>query len=104
MSFYLKSYKRPKNYLKEQSPNFQFLKKTFGDSGMAKNLIFSYSPCQNAIAEKCSVWKELIKMCLVMVTIIKQSKIYMQLQYTKLLPTSKRLERSNLNFKLTFLV
>ena len=55
----------------------------------------------NFIAEKCSICKILIKKCLVMVTIIKLcTERYAQLQYSKLLRTSKLLDQ---NFKFTSL-
>ena len=44
---------------------------TFGDFGITRKLIFFSLPMANFTAEKHFVWKILMKMCLVMVTIIK---------------------------------
>ena len=44
---------------------------TFRDLGITRKLIFFSQPMSNFTAEICSVWKILMKMCLVMVTIIK---------------------------------
>ena len=48
---------------------------SFGDFDITKRPYFFFSkPLSNFMAEMCSVWKILMKMCLVMVTIIKLSQ------------------------------
>ena len=58
----------------------------------------------NFTAEKHSVQKIFMKMCLVMVTIIMFRQQDRQLHYTNLLRTSKWLDCFNHNFKVTSLV
>ncbi len=57
--------------LKEPGPIASDFSQTFGDFGIRRKLIFFSLPLVNFTAEKCTVWKILMKMCLVMVTIIQ---------------------------------
>ena len=72
--------------LKEPSPVFSTFFQTFGDFGITRKLMFFSQPMENFTAEKRSIWKILMKMYLVMVTIFQASTgRYRQLQCTKLL-------------------
>ncbi len=57
--------------LKVPGPIASDFSQTFGDFGIRRKLIFFSLPLVNFTAEKCTVWKILMKMWLVMVTIIK---------------------------------
>ena len=84
--------------LKSQVLSFQlFFPQTFGDIAITRELIFfSY---YTFTAKKYYVWKTLMKTCLVMVT--TWGGVGRQLQYIKLLRTSKRLDRFTWNLKFT---
>ncbi len=57
--------------LKVPGPIASDFSKTFRDFGIRRKLIFFSVPLANFTAEKCTVWKILMKIWLVMVTIIK---------------------------------
>ncbi len=76
--------------LKVPSPIASDFFQTFGDFGVRSKLIFFSLPPVNFTAEKCTIWKILMKMWLVMVNIIAYTIRYRQLQNTKSCLVSKR--------------
>ena len=92
------------NNLKEPSSVTSIFFQTLGDFAIRRKLVFFSLPLLNFIAERCTVWKILIKMWLVMVTIIKfiQWGIGNYKTHYPLL-VYKRFNRFNWNLKPRFL-